>query len=124
MKNSSPAPSRGGNIGFYLSLVGGAIVLFFGAQYASNPVGILESLEEQGTDISDMTEESIRSMGIIGAVCGIATLGGGLLAHYKADKLKMGGIMAIAGSAIALLFTMNILAIVGIVGGGLILARK
>jgi len=113
-----------GNIGFYLSLVGGAILFFIGVMYASNPVGILESLEEQGTDISDMTEESIRQMGMIGAVCGIATLGGGLLAHYKEDKLKMGGIMAIAGSAIALLFAMNILAIVGIVGGGLILTRK
>jgi len=113
-----------GNIGFYLSLVGGAILFFFGAMYASNPIGILESLEEQGSDIGDMTEESVRQTGIMWVVCGIATLGGGLLAHYKEDKLKMGGVMAIAGSAIALLFTMNILAIAGIVGGGLILARK
>jgi hypothetical protein len=124
MKNSSPVPSRRGNIGFILSLIGGAIILFFGAQYASNPAGILESMEEQGTDIEDITEASIRQMGIMAAVCGMATLGGGLLAHYKEDKLRMGGIIAIVGSAIALLFTMNILAIVGIAGGGLILARK
>jgi hypothetical protein len=92
---------------------------------AANPSSILETLEEQGKDIGNMTEETIRSAGMLAAVCGIATLGGGLLAHYKEDKLKMGGIMAIAGSAIAFLFgNVGLLAILGIAGGGLILARK
>lgn len=125
MKDSTSVPSRRGNIGFILSLIGGAIILFSGFTMAANPSSILETLEEQGKDIGNMTEETIRSAGMLAAVCGIATLGGGLLAHYKEDKLKIGGIMAIAGSAIAFLFgNVGLLAILGIAGGGLILARK